>query len=497
MEVSYKPAHCTLSSTRTTCFSDGKIQLIKVQVLIRSGIPRFDIIGLPQSMIREGKDRILSSLSSLGIELPAQKVLVSLIPGDLPKEGTHFDLPILAGILAALGLLARHDEQCFYWGEVGLDGSVQPLNDPLAHILYANQFNPSDLITGLGKIDFSFVDQFLKTHPKGIKHVQEILLEATPPANNYASAPVMRTDEAVELAIHDLWIKEIPADSRWNSLRGSPEQFLFWILVMLGRHHILLEGSPGVGKSSWCLAVDELQLPLTRHRLAERLRHHSFVSSRIRKVSDLFSPPFEAPHHSSSRAAIVGGGSGAIEVGALSRSEGGILFLDEFNEFSRDVLESLREPLETKSITIARRGIAEQLPADIQLLCAMNPCKCGNFRSKKLCTCTTNEFQRYQTRISGPLKDRFHACCWWEFIEEKIPKEFHLQKLRTRIVECNRNRKPNLGQILPPLRLKPRRQKRWLEFFGSWCKWFGISDPENRDADEFNNFLKRIEDANG
>ena len=479
-----------LSKVWTTCYSCGELQPIEVQTLVRGGLPRFDIIGLPQNMIREGKDRILSALGSLGIELPSQKILVSLNPGDIPKEGSHFDLPIIIGILRCLGHLPNTENKTYAWGELGLDGSIRPFQDLLAHLLFTNLCGADESVSGQNENDLSFVHSFLKTPPASLRHVSE-LFDGTLSSKVQKSA---KTEDG-DFLWQTVWADNDPTIGAWNRLRGSPEQFLFWCLTAIGRHHVLLEGPPGVGKSSWCFAFGDLQRPLRPHQWVEKFRYRQKLSHEIGDLISLSRVPFEAPHHTSSSAAVVGGGSLKIAAGALTRSHLGILFLDEFSEFSRDVLESLREPLETKSITIARRGHSQKLAADTQLLAAMNPCKCGKHGSSASCDCTTLQYHVYRSKISAPLRDRFHFQCWWFYDERPRPEEFELKAVRRRLIESTRVTPPRLEGVLPPRHLNPRRQARWLETFVSWCRWFNISTASPKDVEKFLNFLKTIKNG--
>jgi predicted ATPase with chaperone activity len=174
----------------------------------------------------------------------------------------------------------------------------------------------------------------------------------------------------------------------------------------------------------------------------------------------------------------------------MSRAHRGILFLDEFLEFSRDCLESLREPLENKSVTIARQGAIEKLNADIQLLAAMNPCRCGSMGSRFLCHCTTTQFRQYQMKLSAPLKDRFHLRTWWTFENQDRPKEFNLKALRKKLLEIPEINKIKFGTLNLKNSGNPRQQRNQLELFISWCRWFHIIEPTANDLEKFCTFFE-------
>lgn len=474
-----------VSTTWTTCYSQGELHPIEVQVLVRTGIPRFDIIGLPQNMIREGRDRITSALARLGIDLKTHRVLVSLNPGDLPKEGSHFDLPILVGILRATGLLKSNSEREFYWGEVSLTGSLQPLPDLVAHLLYADQMGATLLTSSPRNEDVDFLRPNLNANLRLLEDVGNLLQEFIPQKNSVLEDPDSSTLKE--------WIENTPEQSSWDQLRGSPAQFLTWCLIMLGRHHILLQGSPGCGKTTWCRAAALLQMPLKMKDWNKKFHFQPQLSERLKNLEDLTRPPFEAPHHTATRASILGGGSGQIVSGAISRAHGGILFLDELMEFSRDCLEGLREPLETKRITVSRQGAVKTLDANIQLLAAMNPCKCGAMGSRYFCRCSTSQFNHYQQKLSGPLKDRIHLNTWWEFKDLERPDDYSLKNIRRRFVEC-----PDADEIeFDSSEWKDARnardQRNRSELFTSWCRWFNVTKPKNNDIHKFLKFFEPLE----
>ncbi|MBN8555745.1 MAG: ATP-binding protein [Deltaproteobacteria bacterium] len=518
-------SYSKLSEVSTTCYSRGELHRIQVQVHIRGGLPKFDIIGLPQNMIREGKDRILSALSHLGIDVSTQKILISLNPGDIPKEGSHFDLPMLVGILKAMGVFSQitpseslhpfMQEPSFFWGELGLDGTIRHCDNLLAHLLYANQFSPKALVSAGRENNIKFIDPYLSTPSTIINHLSELISphlvisqpvhksalieenELTNENSSTTSHPEIDSEKFSQFLL-STWVSEDLENSRWNQLKGKPSQFLFWCLVALGRLHVLLEGAPGVGKSSWSFAMKELQFPLPSSSWHRRFCFHSHLSKQIKSLGDLFAAPFESPHHSSSKTAIVGGGSNQVCAGSLTRASGGILFLDELSEFNRDIIECLREPLETKSITIARSGVSASLPADIQFLAATNPCRCGRYRSGANCTCSTTQYHQYKSRISEPLRDRMHFTPWWEFFDIEREKQFDLRNVRAHLSDALKNKSPDFSSIVNffPKRKNPRKQKIWIQIFDSWCRWFGIQSPTEKNILEFSNFLNEMEEVN-
>lgn len=463
--------------------------MVEVQVLIRKGLQRFDIIGLPQNMIREGKDRIYAALSGLDIKLPTEKILVNLNPGDIPKEGSHFDLPIIAGILKCIGHLVTDSQPAFYWGEVQLDGQIRPVEELLPHLLFANaQFRSCSGLVANFELSES-VASYLNTIFMRAKKITDIL-ELTD-EGPHSSSP---SDSELQKRSHQSWLNQSCNHSLWQQLKGSKAQHLVWCLAVLGKQNVLMAGPPGCGKSSWCLATREIQAPLNKDQWLEKLRLHQ-GQSRIRSIPDLIQAPFESPHHSASKEAILGGGSKGIQMGSITRAHNCILFLDEFLEFKRDVLESLREPLESKTITIARQGQILQLPAKISLFAAMNPCPCANFRSKKRCDCSPTQLISYQRKISEALKDRFHWKLFWEYVDKKKEASMSIRQIREQMLSALSQPKPKLGHVYIPRNLSPRKQKLWLQKLTTWAKWHHISEVSAADVRCFNDFCAEIEDG--
>jgi len=468
-----------LSTSFTTCFSESELHEIEVEVMVNSGLPRFDIIGLPQHMIREGRDRILAALGHLGIELPSQKILVSLNPGSLPKEGSHFDLPILYGILKSLGILPQRDEKIFSWGELSLDGRVRSLPFGASHWLFAANLNARYLLSANSNDEMNSLRPFLRSALVQLRSVSDILeIEKNPP-----SAPSRAQDQVIDQRVQELWLKEECPE--WDRLRGCEEQFLIWILSSLGRLHSLIQGPPGAGKSTWAYASKNLQRPLPRRDWS--------LSWEMNKGGDALTfarRPFIAPHHTASRVSIIGGGSGTILPGALSRAHRGCLFLDEFAEFSRDILESLREPLEQKTISIARGSLQKTLACDTQIIGALNPCRCGGKGASQGCNCLPRVDQAYQTRISIPLRERFHLKFWWKFVDQDPPIYCRAQNIKQRFLEIDRAENPDLSGIQIPRFQSPRTQQRFLETFVTWCRFHGVSKTSNTDLEKFKQLME-------
>lgn len=456
----------------TTCFSENKIRSVEIHASFRKGLFRFDIIGLPKSMIREGRDRILSALHQMGLSLPGCRLLVSLNPSDIPKEGSHFDLPILISILSAMGHLDL-PARTYAWGEIHLDGGLAGFEALLSHRLVAEQQGAEALI----------LPPFpQKLHPQSESLFQKKAASIENCRELYEGLNWKAPSSVPIEFLNSQWIDDVSPENSWDQLKGHPSQFEIASIAALGRHHLFLEGSPGVGKSFWAKALDELQRPLSRDELLSRLEARLSSERELKELKR----PFEQPHHSSSMAALVGGGSGRVHLGAISRAHKGILFLDEFPEFNRQAIESLREPLEHKTIRIARSGCVDELPADIQLIAALNPCRCGHFNSKKVCQCGSLQLLNYRNKISGPIRERFHWRLLWRFENQKAPIPFSLRELRARLLSAA-SQSPRIDpKVLAQIpRHNARALKLELDCLTTYGQWHHIECLSEKDYQRY------------
>jgi magnesium chelatase family protein len=413
-------------------------------------------------MIREGKDRILSALAHLGIHLPTSKILVSLHPGSVKKEGSHFDLPILYAILQALGHCRPVEQKIFLWGELGLQGEVRPLLDALPHWIGAQTSSARLLVDGNPAADSSAIESYFGSPWLHIAHSQDLMklcLQLT-------DSRVLDHSE-IDQHLRDRWLQK--SLGLRKPLQGNSAQLLWLALASLGRFHTLLEGVAGVGKSTWLHLLKDLQRPMPRSQWRPAF-----------SIEELIERPFLCPHHSSSKASVVGGGSGEIHQGALSRAHQGILFLDELPEFSKDVLEALREPMTTQEIVIARGGSSARLPAETQILAAMNPCRCG--RSGVRCTCSTLAYQAYRTKVSEPLRNRFYFDIDWSFSDERtlLQSENAITDFKFRLWEADQRPAPKVEGFIEWPTKHPRKQEQLFQILMVYGRWLGASSIGQR-----------------
>ncbi len=362
---------------------------VVVEVHLGPGLPSFTIVGLPDTEVREAKDRVRAALNHTHFEFPARRITVNLAPADLPKDSGRFDLPIALGILAASGqidaaALAGHE----FAGELSLTGELRPVRGALAMALQARASMRAFVVPEANAPQAALAEG---AHVIPARSLLEVVAHLT------GESRLPRFEALARAPTH------IYPD--FSEVKGQPQAKRALEVAAAGGHSVLMLGPPGTGKSMLAARFPGILPPMSEVEALEVAAIHS-VSAAGFEASRWGERPYRAPHHSASGAAMVGGGA-LPRPGEISLAHRGVLFLDELPEFDRDVLESLREPLESGKVSISRAARQSQFPARFQLVAAMNPCPCGHCGSPAgRCRCTPERIARYRGRISGPLADR-------------------------------------------------------------------------------------------
>jgi magnesium chelatase family protein len=379
----------TVATVASRALAGVEAPEVTVEVHLGPGLPSFHIVGLPDAEVREARDRVRAALNHTHFEFPARRITVNLAPAELPKDSSRFDLPIALGILAANGQLAPeslHGQE--FAGELSLTGELRPVRGALAMALSARAAGRAFVLPE-GNAPQAALAQGARILPaKSLLEVVGHLAEEARLAQYCSQTPVVR-----------------PAYPDFSDVKGQQHAKRALEVAAAGGHSVLMIGPPGTGKSMLAARFPGILPVLSEAESLEVAAVHS-VSSAGFDATRWGERPFRAPHHSASAAALVGGGF-LPRPGEISLAHHGVLFLDELPEFDRDVLEALREPIETGRVAISRAARQVQFPARFQLIAAMNPCPCGHCGDRTgRCRCTPERIARYRGRISGPLADR-------------------------------------------------------------------------------------------